>query len=141
KSIIDAENNCSQTPIYYIVPEQYTLQAERDLISYSKNGSVMKAQVLSFNRLCYNIFSRSGGLCQTPLDNIGKALVIKKIVAENKNDFLYFKNCCSKPGFIEQLCDVITEFFKYGVTQKDIEEMIINSDEEALKSKLKDLHI
>ena len=93
KSIIDAENNCSQTPIYYIVPEQYTLQAERDLISYSKNGSVMKAQVLSFNRLCYNIFSRSGGLCQTPLDDIGKALVIKKIVAENKNDFLYFKNC------------------------------------------------
>ena len=101
----------------------------------------MKAQVLSFNRLCYNIFSLSGGLCQTPLDDIGKALVIKKIVAENKNDFLYFKNCCSKPGFIEQLCDIITEFFKFGVTQKDIEEMIISSDEEALESKLKDLHI
>lgn len=141
KSIIDAENNCSQTPIFYIVPEQYTLQGERDLISYSKNGAVMKAQVLSFNRLCYNIFSRSGGLCQTPLDDIGKALVIKKIVAENKNDFLYFKNCCSKPGFIEQLCDIITEFFKFGVTQKDIEEMIISFDEEALESKLKDLHI
>ena len=41
KSIIDAENNCSQTPIFYIVPEQYTLQGERDLISYSRNGAVM----------------------------------------------------------------------------------------------------
>ncbi len=141
KSIIEAENSCGKNAVYYIVPEQYTLQGERDLIAYSQNGAVMKAQVLSFNRLCYNVFSRDGGICKTPLDDIGKALVIKKIVSENKNKFLYFKNCCSQHGFIEQLCDVITEFFKFGVTQKDIVEMIESSDEEALKSKLKDLNI
>lgn len=39
KSIIEAENNCGQTAIYYIVPEQYTLQGERDLIAYSKYGA------------------------------------------------------------------------------------------------------
>ncbi len=141
KSIIEAEKFSENTSVFYIVPEQYTLQGERDLISYSSKGAVMKAQVLSFNRLCYNIFSHTGGISQTPLDDIGKALVIKKIVSENKNKFIYFKNCCSKPGFIQQLCDIITEFFKYGVTAKDIEEIINSNTEAVLKMKLRDLYI
>ena len=141
KCITEAQKAYDKTEIFYIVPEQYTLQAERDLISFADQGSVMKAQVLSFNRLCYNIFSKAGGLNKTPLDDIGKALAIKKIVNENKNNFLYFKNCCSKTGFIQQLCDIITEFFKFGISENDILSILNSTTDQALCNKLQDLYI
>lgn len=133
-----AQNN-SSSDIFYIVPEQYTLQAERDIMSFTENKSIMKVQVLSFNRLSHNIFSRTGGLNNTPLDEIGKALIIRKIVSDLKDSFLYFGSCCMRSGFIEQLSDEITEFYKYNVTPKQLLTSAENTDDTVLKYKLTDL--
>ena len=133
-----AQNN-SSSDIFYIVPEQYTLQAERDIMSFTENKSIMKVQVLSFNRLSHNIFSRTGGLNNTPLDEIGKALIIRKIVSDLKDNFLYFGSCCMRSGFIEQLSDEITEFYKYNVTPKQLLTSAENTDDTVLKYKLTDL--
>ncbi len=133
-----AQNN-SSSDIFYIVPEQYTLQAERDILSFTENKSIMKVQVLSFNRLSHNIFSRTGGLNNTPLDEIGKALIIRKIVSDLKDGFLYFGSCCTRSGFIEQLSDEITEFYKYNVTLGQLLSSAENTEDTVLKYKLTDL--
>ena len=44
-----------------LVPEQYTLQAERDVISQLRLPGIMRLEVLSFTRLAQNVFSRVGG--------------------------------------------------------------------------------
>ena len=56
KEILSKHKSNPDSRLFYIVPEQYTLQAERDLLSFSDTGAMIQAQVLSFNRLSYNIF-------------------------------------------------------------------------------------
>ncbi|MCJ7855872.1 helicase-exonuclease AddAB subunit AddB [Lachnospiraceae bacterium NSJ-143] len=141
KEIAAKQEMSSVPPLFYIVPEQYTLQGERDIIAFTKGRAIMKAQVLSFNRLSYNIFSRTGLPSKTPLDDIGKALILKKTVSENKSSFLYFKSCCDRSGFIEQLSNIITEFFKYDISLDRLSEAYGSTDDTALKYKLNDLSI
>jgi len=42
----------------FIVPEQFSFQAEKELVRNSINGGVLKNEVLSFGRLCYRIFNK-----------------------------------------------------------------------------------
>ena len=45
---------CEERPdcsVYYLVPDQATLQAQKDLVSRQKNGCVMNIDILSFSRL------------------------------------------------------------------------------------------
>ena len=65
REIAQRQLKSSNEKLFYIVPEQYTLQAEKDLIGLTENGVIMRAQVLSFSRLCYNILSLNGGLNKT----------------------------------------------------------------------------
>ena len=55
--------------LIYIVPEQYSLQAERELVDVS--GGIVSAVVLSFRRLAENIFSERGGLPGKHLSDTG----------------------------------------------------------------------
>ena len=43
-------------PLVLLVPEQFTFQAERDLIRVLKTGGILKAEVLSFRRLSFRTF-------------------------------------------------------------------------------------
>ncbi|MCQ4937561.1 hypothetical protein, partial [Anaerotignum propionicum] len=44
----------------YIVPEQFTSQAERDLIAQRPQNDILLAEVLSFGRLDHQTFSKNG---------------------------------------------------------------------------------
>ena len=57
EEISSKQKNRKKTTIY-IVPEQFSLQAERELVK--KSGGIMPAVVLSFRRLAENIFSECG---------------------------------------------------------------------------------
>ncbi len=141
KEIAAKEDFLNNHKIYYIVPEQYTLQAERDMLSFVDTKTIMSINVLSFNRLSHNVLSIMGELYKTHIDDIGKALILKKIVSDNKEKFMYFKNCCSKRGFVQQLSDIITEFFKFNVSIDSLLEACNKSDDTVTKYKLNDLSI
>ena len=40
----------------FIVPEQFTMQTQRELVQMHPNHSILNIDVLSFNRLAYRIF-------------------------------------------------------------------------------------
>ncbi len=65
----------SKAPIIYIVPEQYSLEAEKALVSTCENGALTQVNVLSFKRLAFNIFSKCGGLGLPLLDDTGKIML------------------------------------------------------------------
>ena len=107
-------------PLFYIVPEQYSLQAERLLIARSSAGAIMQAQALSFGRLAYYVFARTGGAPTKQLNDTGKHMLLRKILQEC--DLSFYSRAINKPGFIENLAQTITEFAQYNVTPTDLEQ-------------------
>lgn len=99
----------------YIVPEQFTSQAERDLIAQSPQNAILSAEVLSFGRLAHQTFSKSGVGRKAPLGDIGKSMALQKVLLDEKENLSFFGNVMNKTGFIDQLSLTISEFFQYYI--------------------------
>ena len=70
--------------LIYIVPEQYSLQAERELVAVT--GGIVSAVVLSFRRLAENIFSEKGGITGKHLSETGKLMILRRVLMNNKEN-------------------------------------------------------
>lgn len=105
--------------LIYIVPEQYSLQAEKELVAVA--GGIVSAAVLSFRRLAENIFSEKGGISGKLLDDTGKLIILRHILNKNKDKLKYFGVVCSRQGFISRLGDTLSVFSTQGIYPEDIE--------------------
>ncbi len=125
-----------------IVPEQFTSQAERDLVAATAGKAILTAEVLSFGRLAHRVFSKKGIGNRTPLGDIGKTMVLRKILLEQKEEISYFRNVLEQNGFVEQLGLTISEFAQYRISPVAAETL---STAEGLsrsaREKLKDLSL
>ena len=65
-----------------IVPEQFTMQTQRQLVDLSENKAIMNIDVLSFKRLAYRVFDELGITNLTVLEETGKNLVLRKLAAQ-----------------------------------------------------------
>ena len=50
----------------FLVPDQFTMQTQFDLVNASKNKGIMNIDVLSFGRLAHRIFEETG-FAQEPI--------------------------------------------------------------------------
>ena len=99
-----------------LVPEQFTSQAERDLTMATGQSAILTAEVLSFGRLAYQIFAKSGLRHTNTVDDIGKQMALQKILLSYADNITYFRNMMDKNGFVDQLAMSISEFFQYQIT-------------------------
>ena len=83
---------------YVIVPEQFTMQTQRELVRRSKNHVIVNIDVVSFERLAYRIFDELG-IQNTVMEETGKSLVLRKI-AEEKNGGKPIKVVANLPYYI-----------------------------------------
>lgn len=140
KEIIRAEEK--GTKGIFIVPEQFTLEGERLLISSSSSKSIMNTQVLSFKRLAYRLSEELGSIPKTTLNTQAKTMILRKIVFALSDKLVYFNRVIDKPGFLEQLNLIIREFFQYNITPESLDEISVNiAHNDSLKNKLTDLSI
>ena len=139
EEIIRQQNTGTKRQVL-IVPEQFTSQAERDLIEKTGRNAILTAEVLSFGRLAHRVFSKKGIGSRVPLGDIGKSMALRKILLQEKDHISYFQSVMDKPGFIDHLGLTISEFFQYRISPEMTETL---ADSETLshsaKEKLKDL--
>lgn len=127
-------------PLILIVPEQFTLQAERDLIEKQGLEGIMRAEVLSFTRLGYKVFNEVGGLKKTPINEIGKNMIIKNILESSKEDLKLYKNTVGQRGLVSKLEELICEFKQQDISPISLLSGIDRIDESSiLKMKLEDI--
>ena len=81
---IIAQQNTGKKRQVLIVPEQFTSQAERDLIEKTGQNAILTAEVLSFGRLAHRVFSKKGIGSRIPLGDIGKSMALRKILLQEK---------------------------------------------------------
>lgn len=126
-----------------IVPEQYTMQTQKEIVTLHPYHATQNIDVLSFNRLAHKVFHEFGVVNPEIMDDVGKAFVIKKAALECRDELKSWKNQVSKSGFIDNLKSMISEFFQYGIKNEDIERAV-SSDTKirvSLKNKLSDLNL
>ena len=98
-----------------LVPEQFTMQTQRDLCAAHPRGGIMNIDALSFMRLAYRVFEEVGREEQPVLDDEGKNLVIRRIAGKLEDDLKVLKGNLKKQGYISEVKSVISEFVQYGL--------------------------
>jgi len=123
-----------------LVPEQFSFQAEKKLVSVVGTGGILDAEVLSFQRMAYRIFNESGGITYPHIHPSGKAMIIYRILDKMKGQLKVFSKTAQKEGFVDTLSTLITEFKRYGVTPQMLLDASDNITEgKPLKEKLEEL--
>ena len=125
---------------FILVPDQFTMQTQMELVNRHPRGGILNIDVLSFSRLAYKISEETGGGEVSVLDDTGKSLVLRKVAQEVKEEVPVLGSNLKKIGYIHEVKSAISEFMQYGIDQKKMEEMLDYSRERSgLHGKLKDL--
>jgi ATP-dependent helicase/nuclease subunit B len=126
-------------PLILLVPEQFTLQAERDLIAKMNLPGIMRAEVLSFTRLSYRVFNEVGGLTRTTVSAQGKNMILRKIMIENMDSLTIYKKAADKQGFTDKVSSILASFKQQGIGPEDLKKAAEDLDESGTALKIKDL--
>lgn len=138
--IIKEAQERPDTEFIIIVPEQSSLQAQKDVVSLHPLGGVFNIDILTFGRLCYRVFDE---LCITPLeiiDDMGKNLIIRKIIDDPKvKKELKIIKPIAAMGFVSELKSAISELKQYGITREAFEELAERIGKQRTRDKISDL--
>ena len=144
KKVIEYTSGSLGRYAMYIVPEQYTMQTQKELVLASPNHGIMNVDVLSFGRLAHRIFAEVGTDDRTPLDDVGKSLILRKAAAGCSRDLSVLKGQIDKLGMISEIKSVISEFMQYGIGVTDVDDLIRYAREHgqgALAARLQDIRL
>ena len=123
-----------------IVPDQFTMQTQKDLVMRSDRGGILNIDVLSFGRLSHRILEEVGTKEMPVLDDTGKSLVLQKIAADLKEQLPAMGSLLHKQGYIHEVKSAISEFMQYGISTQDMDKLIASAEKRgALVMKLRDL--
>ena len=127
---------------FVLVPEQFTMQTQKDLIMASPQKGILNIEVLSFNRLAHRIFEETGARAGIILDDTGKNLVIRKVAGECEDNLRVLGSNLRKPGYISEMKSMISEFTQYDLGPEDLDDLIEQSKGELnLYYKLQDMRV
>lgn len=125
----------------FLVPEQFTLQTQRELAAVHKNHSILNIDVLSFNRLAYRIFDELGSFRGQVLEETGKNLVLRRVAEEKADELTVLKKNITKMGYIEELKSLISELSQYNVAPSQLLDASENILDGSFSHKLHDVQI
>jgi len=135
KKILENENS----DIIYLVPEQFSLQSEIKINKMLKNSSVARIDILSFERLASRTFSNVGPVCLQYIDDIGKQMIIQKILISLEKKLTVLSKAVKIDDFTAIVLEIITEFKRYNVSPQMLRESADKIDLAMLKFKLLDI--
>ena len=126
---------------YIIVPDQFTMQTQKELVNMHPHKGIMNIDVLSFVRLAHRIFDdRTMG--RTILDDTGKSLILRLLASKNREKLGTIGGNLDKIGYIHEVKSAISEFMQYGIHEEMLSRMIAEcEDRRSLKHKLSDLSL
>ena len=131
----------ADNPLILLVPEQFSFQAEKNVLKYLGERGAFRVQVMSFSRMAQKVFSETGGLARKHMNTAGKSMLIYSIMSRSSGRLKVFGKAAKKQGFVAGVSDIITEFKRYGITPEDIRKGVDAVEDTALKNKLEDIHV
>ena len=125
-----------------LVPEQFTMQTQKDLVMMHERKGIMNIDVLSFARLAYRVFEETGGGGLPDLDDEGKNLILRKMAGDYESELKMLGGHMKKQGYISEVKSVISEFTQYDIGEDEIERVMESAGESSrLYYKLADIRL
>jgi ATP-dependent helicase/nuclease subunit B len=126
-------------PAFVIVPNQYTLEAEKQALKYMGRDCLFDVEIISMNRLGLRLL-REKGLENVPtLDKYGRFMLLSQIIDDMKDELDVFEAAADKRSFISMVNDFISDFKQQDCSADDIGELLEGSSDEVLGKKLSEL--
>ena len=122
-----------------IVPEQYTLQTERDLMAGLDAPGFFDLEVLSPSRLTERVFAQAGADGRVRIDARGKQLALARALLQCKKKLKYYESAAEHQGFIQRAGALIADFKRAGVTPETLGEYAGTLPDGASRDKMEDL--
>lgn len=123
-------------PLILIVPAQATFTMERELAS---RGGSLRAHVYSFRRLAYRVLRATGGTARYPVSELGRRMMLKKILLQHKNQLNLMGALHNRSGFLTSLSQVISELKMCRISPGDLVALLGDKEDDRLEFKLEDL--
>ncbi len=124
-----------------IVPEQFTMQTQKQIVTMHPDHGTMNIDVVSFNRLAYRVFEELAVEHPAVLDDMGKSMVLRKAAAEQRKNLQLYGGHLNQTGFINQLKSMLSELYQYGIRPEELEEVAERAESALLRAKCGDLAV
>ena len=131
---IDAARRAG-TRVILLVPEQYTLQAEREIIAGLALPGLLDVEVLSPRRLTRRIRESGGHSALAPLDASGRSMAIAQALTVTQEELSYYKRVALTPGLPDKLSVLIADMQRAGLTPQALAAHAEGMKPGALKAK------
>ena len=142
KHIITASVQSPGTRFLVIVPEQFTMQTQKEFVRLHPRKGILNIDILSFQRLAHRIFEEVGAEQRTVLEDTGKTLMLRRTASRHKDELRVLKGNLNKKGYLSQIKSLISEFTQYDIDKEKMEQMLETSKERPqLYYKLQDIDI
>ena len=92
-----------------IVPEQFTLQTQKDLVSLHPRKGILNIDVLSFQRLAIRALNDAGVDRRKVLEETGKNLVIRRAAMEHEEELTLLKGSFKKTGYVKEVKSMLSD--------------------------------
>lgn len=123
-----------------LVPDQFSLQAERDAFFYLDKTGLMDLAVVDFSALGHKILKEAGGPVPPLIDKYGRHMLLTRILEESDDALKIYKGVHGKNSFVERVNMLISEMKRSEVSVDMLREVSESlEDSSFLKYKLKDI--
>ncbi len=140
ETVIKEAGKNPETTYYYLVPEQFSLRTQYDLLSVHPQGGILNIDVTSLARLANAAFAKLSGMKHEFIPEIGKSMIIKKVLNDNGEKLVMYGRNSRHTGFVAEAKALLSELLQYGVTEEDLKECLqMAENEPVLQRKLKDV--
>lgn len=92
-----------------LTPDQNTHELERKLCAHCGNTISMRAEVITFSRLCQQVFFHCGGLHDPELDQVGRMVLLHRSVTRSQKHLDVLSKYTQHPSFFEKLMKTVDE--------------------------------
>lgn len=115
-----------------IVPEQFSYVAEKEICQKFGGAGLNNVEVITLKRLVSRYLPKRKGNVLTPA---GKMMIIYKALANLPEDSIFYGSL-KKPGFMERVSDLLTEFMQYMITPEILRDKSEKIENRLLKEKV-----
>ena len=140
KEIIDRSLREPDRQFFILVPDQFTMQTQTDVVKMHPGKGIMNIDVLSFSRLIHRVFDETGAPRELILDDLGKNLLLRRAAQNIRNELPVIGSGMNRAGYADEVKSVISEFMQYNISPDTLDTLIENAgDRKALQARLVDL--
>lgn len=124
---------------WILVPEQFSLFTEKELIRRFGLPAQTRIKVLSFSRLCNLVLHQAGPLRMRYIDGAGKQIIAAQTLELLQGKLAVLGRNLRQKGFGQVLVQTISECKRYGVPPQGLRFAAEHTKEPELAAKLEDL--